>query len=188
MIMNKQGWIIGLLICVIVFVLAIISFGIFKVDDLPGRLVGSLIGVVITAVITVFLLRGQSANAETREKNMKVFEKKLAIHQGFLKTLRDIVDDNVIEEAEVKELIFQTSYVAMHASKDEYIDDIIECLSELKRMTDHADDENYHRDLATCTFRITGILKKDLYGETEKEDYMPKDVDLFAHLKSGDIK
>lgn len=182
--MKKQSWLIGLLICVILFTMAIISFGIFKLDELPGRLIGSLIGVVITSVITVFLLRGQSANAENREKNMKVFEKKLAIHQGFLKTLRDIVDDNVIEEAEVKELIFQTSYVAMHASKDEYIDGVIKELAELKRITDHADDENYHRDLAACAFRITSILKKDLYGETNEADYLPADIELFAHLKS----
>lgn len=184
--MGKQNWVIGLLLCVILFVLAIFTFNIFELNDVFKRLVGSLMGVVITAVITVFLLRGQTANAEKRDKNMKVFEKKLAIHQGFLKTLRDIVDDNVIEEGEVKELIFQTSYVAMHASKDEYVDAIIDGVAELKKITDRADDENYHRDLAACAFRITAILKKDLYGDDgEQKPYMPKDVELFAHLKSA---
>jgi hypothetical protein len=63
------------------------------------------------------------------------------------------------------------------------VDEIVACLRELKRIINQTDSENYNRDLAACVFRITAILKRDLYGKGNDNDYIPKDIDLFAHLE-----
>ena len=51
------------------------------------------IGAILTAIVTVFLLQGQTATEEERDKNLTVFEKKQEVYHQFLEKLKDIVED-----------------------------------------------------------------------------------------------
>jgi cadmium resistance protein CadD (predicted permease) len=84
----KRIWIYGIVLFSIIFIAAAVIFGIFDVDILPSQFYGALIGVVITAIITVFLLQGQTANEEKRDIRIRVFEKKQEIYHAFLEELR----------------------------------------------------------------------------------------------------
>ena len=56
----------------------------------------SAIGAILTAIVTVFLLQGQTAQEEQRDKSLKVFEKKQEIYHEFLDKLKEIVQDGKI--------------------------------------------------------------------------------------------
>lgn len=57
-----------------VFVFSIIYEG--EMPKLVENINNSAIGAIFTAIITVFLLQGQTATEEERDKNLSVFEKK----------------------------------------------------------------------------------------------------------------
>ena len=66
--MSKNRITIGLLVCVFAF-LAITYFSkIYQIGDLPIQFVGALLGSVATAVITYFLLVGQTSSEERKER------------------------------------------------------------------------------------------------------------------------
>ena len=72
---KQKIWMFGVIAFTLVFIASSVIFKIFDFEGLPSQFFGALIGVVITAIITVFLLQGQTANEEERDKSVKVFEK-----------------------------------------------------------------------------------------------------------------
>lgn len=166
-------WVIGILVCVVLFFGTAIVFQILGSDILPSRFYGSLIGVVLTAIITLLLLSGQTKSQERREKNMKVFEKKLLYYEDFMRHLRDILEDNKITKAEIKDLVFQMSYISMHVNDSKHADDVILELDALSQVFNKAENEFNFRDFVEHIFKIANILRVDLYG---------KDNDKLQHL------
>jgi uncharacterized membrane protein len=76
--MKNKNWIFnGIIIAFTVFFIAsAVIFNVFEIEILPAQFYGALIGVFITAIVTAFLLRGQTEGNEKRDKNVKIFEKK----------------------------------------------------------------------------------------------------------------
>lgn len=202
---RKSYWIVGIVICGVLFLTATVVFRVFKIEGLPFQFLGALIGVVITAIITVLLLKGQTANAETLEKNVKVFERKQEVYHDFIAKVRAVVQDGEItinhEQDELKELIFQLSYLQMHAS-DDTLNNVLDKLSVLiQAMNDYysLDDTekqrriaNFYARFARTLSEIVVILKKDLYGEesrplTEsKMNAILQDCGLFVETQDFD--
>lgn len=102
---NKNLWLYGIVAFTFIFIASSVIFRIFDVEILPSQFFGALIGVVITAIITVFLLNGQTSAEETKERNVKVFEEKSARFNNFINKLWEIWDDRVVELEELNELI-----------------------------------------------------------------------------------
>ena len=75
----------------VIFLASAIIFKVYNIEILPSQFYGALIGVFITAIVTAFLLRGQTEGDEKREKSVKVFEEKLKIYKDFLSKLQEIV-------------------------------------------------------------------------------------------------
>lgn len=46
-----------------------------ELPKLAEEINNSAIGAILTAIVTVFLLQGQTASEENRDRNLKVFEK-----------------------------------------------------------------------------------------------------------------
>jgi gas vesicle protein len=180
----KKIWIYGIILFSIVFIAVAVIFKIFDMEILPSQFYGALIGVVITAIITVFLLQGQTANEEQREKSVKVFEKKQEIYHNFLEELKRIIqdgeitigtksDDSTEKIDELKDLIFQLGYLQMHADA-KIMDDILQHIATIIRLMNEFDstrDENkqrelpeYYAQLSQNLFEIIASLKLDLYG------------------------
>lgn len=103
--MKKNLWIIGIILFTAFFISSAVIFKIFDVEILPSQFFGALIGVVITAIITVLLLQGQTANEETKERNVKVFEEKTKRYNKFIDELWKIWDDRKVTLEELNELI-----------------------------------------------------------------------------------
>ena len=117
----------------LVISLSLFVFNLIYQNELPKiveNINNSAIGAIFTAIITVFLLQGQTATEEERDKNLSVFEKKQEVFHNFLEKLKEIVQDGKItisirDDAkegenidELKELLFQLSYIQMHTHED----------------------------------------------------------------------
>ena len=81
---------------IVLFLASAIIFKVYNVEILPSQFYGALIGVFITAIVTAFLLRGQTEGDEKREKSVKVFEKKQEVYYNFLEKLKEITQDGEI--------------------------------------------------------------------------------------------
>ncbi|KAE9537108.1 hypothetical protein A1D25_02675 [Ursidibacter arcticus] len=161
------------------------------------------IGAILTAIVTVFLLQGQTATEEERDKNLTVFEKKQEVYHQFLEKLKDIVEDGKVQIAlnkdpvdtidELKDLLFQLSYIQMH-STEETTKAIFERVTHLiKKMNEFmaaGEDKqklvaNYYASFSEELFNIVAILKNDLYKTTsnpiakESIETLLSECDLF---------
>lgn len=170
-------------------ILLSISLSLFVLDkvyeDVLPKIVEEInngaIGAILTAIVTIFLLQGQTATEEERDKNLTIFEKKQEVYHNFLEKLKDIVEDGKVQIAlnkdpvdtidELKDLLFQLSYIQMH-SKEETTQAVFERVTNLiKRMNEFmaaGEDKqklvaSYYASFAEELFSIVAILKNDLY-------------------------
>ena len=142
------------------------------------------IGAILTAIVTVFLLQGQTATEEERDKNLTVFEKKQEVYHQFLEKLKDIVEDGKVQIAlnkdpvdtidELKDLLFQLSYIQMHSSEEttqaifERVANLIKKMNEFMSAGEEKQNlvASYYASFAEELFSIVSILKNDLYKTT----------------------
>jgi len=204
-----------LLALIALFVLAPIIFRVYNIEILPSQFFGALIGVFITAIVTAFLLRGQTEGDEKREKSVKVFEKKQEVYHAFLEKFQKIIQDGDITVGlkkedgtvdysvdELKDLIFQLAFIQMHTSPENTkkvlmcIADIKETLNDFQDTPDedkHKEQEKFYSDLSAKLFEIVAILKADLYPDTkigtipksEMESILKK-FELYVEVKDAD--
>ncbi|MCP1660129.1 hypothetical protein [Neisseria perflava] len=141
----------------------------------------SAIGAILTAIVTVFLLQGQTAREENRDKNLKVFEKKQEVYHEFLERLKDIVEDGRVTIAvgkepvetvdELKELLFQLSYIQMHSSEantQAVFQRVTNIIKKMNEFSTAGTDKSrlvagFYADFAEELFEIVKVLKNDLY-------------------------
>lgn len=135
----------------------------------------SSIGAILTAIITVFLLSQQSKSEEVKERNSKIFEKKLEIYESFLKGIEDLIQDDTITNAtkpidskdEIKTLIFQLANIKMHTKTDnisKIFSDVSEIITILKQDSNNKDASrlNYN-ELTGHVFNIVNTFQNELY-------------------------
>lgn len=196
---KKNFWLYGIIAFTLLFIASPVLFRIFDVEILPSQFFGALIGVVITAIITVFLLQGQTANEEQRERSIKVFEKKQDVYHEFLEKLKEIIKDGQITIAaqgkngnldqnidELKDLLFQLGYIQMHTS-EENTNKIFERVAKIIQLMNDFSSEgqdkqkalpDYYASLSEELFGIVSILKNDLYGIDTNTINKTKIIDL----------
>lgn len=162
--MTKKQVTFGLLLCLFVF-LAISYFSkIYQIGDLPVQFVGALLGSVATAVITYFLLVGQTASEEMKERNVKVYETKCALYQPIIENLWDIYEDRKISLDEVKKLFDELCKNVVLFLDEDKTDKIFEIVKTLTVMaTDPSvDQEKEKDDIQEKIFIIINILAEDI--------------------------
>lgn len=101
---SKNPWLFGSVAFTLLFVASAVLFRVFDVEILPSQFFGALIGVVITAIITVFLLKGQSESEMQRDKDVRVFEEKIQVYSEFTDKMWAMLDDGVVTSEELKDL------------------------------------------------------------------------------------
>ncbi len=211
---KRNLWVYGIIAFTLIFIASSVIFKIFEFEVLPSQFFGALIGVVITAIITVFLLQGQTSNEEEREKSVKVFEKKQEVYHTFLEELKKIIQDGEItivskgKDAnldksidELKDLIFQLGYLQMHTSEKtinvvlDRVAMIIQLMNDFNSTleTDKQKElPNYYSSLSEELFKIIAILKEDLYKDEckpiskDKMNSILKECDLFVETEGFD--
>ncbi|MCR5850230.1 MAG: hypothetical protein K6G92_05915 [Bacteroidaceae bacterium] len=100
---ENTTFVIILFICICllaIFVSIATSSGAWPGTDASSQILSALAGAVVAAIITLFLLMGQTASEEKKDRNTKIFEEKLRIYQEFLRKLCDVVKDQKIAPEE----------------------------------------------------------------------------------------
>lgn len=175
----------------LVISLSLFVFNLIYQNELPKiveNINNSAIGAIFTAIITVFLLQGQTATEEERDKNLSVFEKKQEVFHNFLEKLKEIVQDGKItisirDDAkegenidELKELLFQLSYIQMHTHEDntdkifKHIANIIQQMNDFEAAGNDKQKlmAEFYANFSKELFGIITVLKSDLYKVNSK--------------------
>lgn len=190
------------LLFIVVFISACILLVFVEEGNLPNvsttgavaAIISAAISVLLTASVTSELIKSQSDSEEIKEQNIKVFEKKITIYQEFLEKLHQIVSKRKISEDDVNELLFQISYVSMHAKPGHVKQVFLKLQESISLITGDVDDQNrkkrayerqlkstkdnntsntidgYYNQLANSIFAVVKELRNDLYGTDEGLD------------------
>ena len=159
-----------LILCICLFALLVIIAaisGTWPGKDVSAQFFSAISGALIAAIITLFLLKGQTEVEADRQKDSKVFEEKLQIYKDFLKKLCDVVKDQEITPDEEIELQFQVSHIAMHTKSDS-----IKIISEQVRkiVVDIKNKEKDSNNMLSQLFVISDTLYKELYDKKNSFD------------------
>ncbi|MBO5633004.1 MAG: hypothetical protein J5965_28430 [Aeriscardovia sp.] len=159
-----------LILCVCFFALFVILAavsGAWPGKDISAQFFSAMAGALVAAIITLFLLKGQTAVEADRQKNSKVFEEKLGIYKEFLSKLCDVVKDQKITPEEEIELQFQVSCIAMH-TKSASIKSISEQVRKI--IVDIKNHEKDSNNMLSQLFVISDALYKELYDKDNSFD------------------
>ena len=161
---ENTTFVIILIICICllaIFVSIATSSGAWPGTDASSQILSALAGAVVAAIITLFLLMGQTASEEKKERNTKVFEEKLRIYQEFLHKLCDVVKDMKIDKEEEIELEFQVAYIAMHTKSES----ILEISEQVKNIIVNIKEGKDERDeMLRQLFLIADTFHNELYN------------------------
>ena len=158
---------LGSILLLLIFICVATFSGAWPGSDVSAQILSALAGAVVTAMITLFLLLGQTANEEKRDKNAKIFEEKLRIYNEFLQKLCSVVSDMSIDKKEEIELEFQVAQIAMHTSAQS-INKISEQVSTIIRGIKNG--ENKNGEMLTELFEIADTFYEELYGAENAPD------------------
>lgn len=161
---------IGCLCLLALFVGVATLSGSWPGSDASAQILSALAGAVVAAIITLFLLLGQTSSEEKKERNTKVFEEKLRIYQDFLHKLCDVIKDGRVTKEEACELKFQTAYITMH-TQPERIKVISESVRKIIDTTIDSDDAEEgstgkNDNLLKALFTIVEQFKAELYTDS----------------------
>lgn len=108
---NVIGLVSGLLCTFLI--LAYLS-GAWKEDNFFDNIFSSMLGAAIVAVITLFLLEGQTRSENEKEQSSAIFRKKLEVYQKFLDTLNGIATKQELSNEDKINLQFQIAQISVH--------------------------------------------------------------------------
>ena len=171
----------GSLILLVIFIFVATLSGAWPGEGVSAQILSALAGAVVTAIITMFLLLGQTSNEEKKERNAKIFEEKLRIYNEFLQKLCQVVQDMDISKEEEIMLEFQVAQLAMHTST-ESINTISKQVSNI--IAGIKQKENKNGEMLEQLFNIADTFYKELYGkENEVDDESRSDtLDNFLNI------
>lgn len=182
-------YLIGAILLISFIFLAWISH-VWLETEIASQLFAAIAGAIIAAIMTMLLLNKQSESEELKDRNMAVFNQKQDVYHHFLEELHKILQDGEITIGskdkngeidtsvdELKDLIFQLSFLQLHTSEDtikEVLDklvDIIQALNDYNSSSEEYRQKNapeFYSRFSNSLFCITAILRKDLYNEESK--------------------
>lgn len=172
---------IFLAISLSIFVFSIIYEG--EMPKLVENINNSAIGAIFTAIITVFLLLGQTETEEDKERNVKVFEKKSELFNNFIEELWKIWEDRNITLEELSHLLKLVSKDIIPYSKPESTKSILSSLNAIaSEVSEQEEDTNKSHiqshlyaiiNTLSAEIGIGGAIQKDVITELNKlEDYI----------------
>lgn len=109
-----RAWIFIVTVLLCAFLFLAFFFDAWPSTTFLGEIFSSLSGAAIVALITLFLLDGQTKSENEVLQNSAVFRKKLDIYQEFLKTLNSIVVCRTLSNLDKINLQFQVTQISIH--------------------------------------------------------------------------
>ena len=159
---------------IVLFLASAIIFKVYNVEILPSQFYGALIGVFITAIVTAFLLRGQTEGDEKREKSVKIFETRKEKYNNFITEIWKIWDKRYIRLEDVNELLKMVSQNIVLYTKPETVNKILYHLTQIAKYANREESDNtekFSKEIQENIFGIINALAKeiDLGGEINDE-------------------
>lgn len=152
--MKKNFVAISVVLGFIVFISIALITRLFNSADLPVQISGALLEAVVTALITYFLLSGQTSQEKERDKDVRIFEEKVTVYSEFSEKLWGMItDDNEVsneELIELRKLCFSKLVFYLNDTQ-------IKCISDEIRQIDIAAERSIGK-----IARITQILQENL--------------------------
>ena len=105
--MSYPSAIIASIVAIVVFCVVSVVFGVMPVEALPSNYTGAALGSLIGALITLILLRGQTAVVEEKGKNIRILEKKVEIFHNYINAIWKFWEDPKITIEEFQNLTSQ---------------------------------------------------------------------------------
>ncbi len=162
----------GAIICLVVVLFLVmgivfILMHMFTTKDFSYQICCALIGTIITAVITVFLLQGQSSADEKKDKNIKIYENKLEVYSEYVRRMWETIsDDEELKEEEWNSLRAQTFGKLIF-----YLDtDAIQNLTQYVSDIDKARREGTLQDIKIGFANITRLLTDEIATHKHKQE------------------
>ncbi|OHD64456.1 MAG: hypothetical protein A2096_04085 [Spirochaetes bacterium GWF1_41_5] len=135
----------------------------FEGKDLIAAISGTFLQAVITAVITYFLLTGQSAAEEVKERNVEVFKQKNEAYKSFIDELWKAWNDKNISYSEISNLLSIVSQKIILYSNKITTEKILFSLSTLTKYVGHENLTDADKDkMQDEIINIVKILTKEL--------------------------
>lgn len=151
-----QSLVVIILAAVIVFMASHMT-NLYQGPDLPFQIVTAFISVVMMGIVTWILLKGQSGADEGKDKNVKVFQKKLKVYAQFNQELWRVKAKEALTDLLDKcmqELVLVLPYDKMGEMR--------ELLGKLKKEIDSETSNELKAG-------ITAILKADIAGQKREK-------------------
>ncbi len=162
----------GAIVCLIVLLFLVmgvvfILFHLFSTRDFSYEICCALIGTIITAVITVFLLHGQSSSDEKKDKNIKIYENKLEVYSEYVRQMWETIsDDEELKEEEWNNLRVQTFGKLIFYLDADAIQNLTQYVSEI----DKARREDNLQGIKIGFANITQLLTGDIATHKSKQE------------------
>jgi len=157
---------ISLIIGFILFIGIALMMRLFIGSDLPVQISGTLLDAVVAALITYFLLAGQTSHEEVKERNVKVFEEKSARFNTFIDKLWTVWDDHSVDLEELNDLIKVVSQDIILYAKPETVNEILSCLIEIAEQANPFASDNQNKEVTKLIqnniFTIINELAKEI--------------------------
>ncbi len=109
-----SDWIYIVILLLCTFLFLAFFFNAWPETVFLGEVFSTLSGAAIVAIITLFLLDGQTKSENETVQNSAIFKKKLEIYQDFLKSLNSIVANKKLSDSDKINMQFQVAYISIH--------------------------------------------------------------------------
>lgn len=162
----------GAIICLIVLLFLVmgvvfILLHLFSTRDFSYEICCALIGTIITAIVTVFLLQGQSSSDEKKDKNIRIYENKLDVYSEYVRQMWETIsDDEDLKEEEWNNLRVQTFGKLIFYLDTDAIQNLTQYVSEI----DKARREGTLQDIKIGFANITRLLTREIVTHKSKQD------------------
>jgi len=173
-------WVI-MAILAFAFCIVMLLLHLFTGFDLAFQMVAACLGAVITALITAMLLKEQSKQQillnereEAKDKNIKIYESKIAVYSDFVSKMWKTIEDDIVEEQELRDLRGEAFRKLVFYLNNKNISVLAEKVAQIKLYDPNdetADIQTIRRDNINAFSEITKILQDDLkQDEQDKAD------------------
>jgi hypothetical protein len=122
----------------------------------------SAIGAIFTAIITVFLLLGQSETEEDKERNVKVFEKKSELFNNFIEELWKVWEDRNITLEELSHLLELVSKDIIPYTKPESAKSILNSLNAIASEVNTQENTANKKHIQNHLYAIINTLSEEI--------------------------
>ena len=151
---------IFLAISLSLFVFSIIYEG--EMPKLVENINNSAIGAIFTAIITVFLLLGQTETEEDKERNVKVFEKKSELFNNFIEELWKVWEDRNITLEELSHLLKLVSKDIIPYTKPERAKSILNSLNAIASEVNTQENTANKKHMQSHIYAIINTLSEEI--------------------------